>query len=127
MYLRDANVAILCYDISDQSSLQELELWIDEFRKTCADELIIALCGTKLDGVRQVSLAQGQELSRKWQCALFSEVSCRTRENMDFFMAKIARTAWERRNLMPVNNRESIQLRRENMTKQKVESNSSCC
>lgn len=57
MYLRDAHVALVVYDVSNEDSLQVASEWIDELRNTAPSELLICLCGNKIDAPRQISLA----------------------------------------------------------------------
>ena len=49
MYLRDANVALVCYDVNSRESLQRAEEWITELENTAPSELLICLCGNKVD------------------------------------------------------------------------------
>ena len=49
MYLRDANVALIVYDVNDKDSLKGVEDWITELQNTAPSELLICLCGNKMD------------------------------------------------------------------------------
>jgi len=49
MYLRDANIALIVYDVNDKESLVKAETWLEELRNTAPSELLIALCGNKMD------------------------------------------------------------------------------
>ncbi len=49
MYLRDANVALVVYDVSKKDSLDQAKVWIDELKNTCPSELLVVLCGNKMD------------------------------------------------------------------------------
>ena len=49
MYLRDANAALIVYDVTNKESLDRAKVWIEELRDTSPSELIIFLCGNKLD------------------------------------------------------------------------------
>ena len=61
MYIRDANVALIMYDVTDASSLESVDQWIEELKENAPTELIIALAGTKKDarGSHAVSLQDG--------------------------------------------------------------------
>ena len=49
MYLRDANVAIVVYDVTSEESLAKAETWLEELRNTAPSEMLICLCGNKMD------------------------------------------------------------------------------
>ena len=51
MYLRDANVAMVVYDVTDEQSLTKAETWLEELRNTAPSEMLICLCGNKMDEV----------------------------------------------------------------------------
>ncbi len=61
MYIRDANVALIMYDVNDVSSLESVDQWIEELKENAPTELIIALAGNKKDasGSHAVSLQDG--------------------------------------------------------------------
>ena len=61
MYIRDANVALIMYDVTDASSLESVDQWIEELKENAPTELIIALAGNKKDasGSHAVSLQDG--------------------------------------------------------------------
>ncbi|BGP25044.1 rab family GTP-binding protein [Rhodotorula toruloides] len=49
LYYRGALAAILVYDVTDESSLQDLKFWLQELRKNMSEDLIILVVGTKAD------------------------------------------------------------------------------
>ena len=49
MYLRDANVALIVYDVTKPATLTAAEVWIEELKNTAPSELLICLCGNKVD------------------------------------------------------------------------------
>ena len=61
MYIRDVNVALIMYDVTDASSLESVDQWIEELKENAPTELIIALAGNKKDasGSHAVSLQDG--------------------------------------------------------------------
>ena len=58
MYLRDANAALILYDVNNINSFTEAESWITELKDTAPSELLFVLAGNKMDvqGTRGVSL-----------------------------------------------------------------------
>ncbi|TRY73219.1 hypothetical protein TCAL_02549 [Tigriopus californicus] len=53
IYYRDANGAILVYDITDQDSFQKVKNWVKELRKMLGSDLNLAIAGNKTDLEKQ--------------------------------------------------------------------------
>ena len=49
MYLRDAHCAIVCYDLSDENSLESAKNWCQEIIDNAPEECIKVLVGCKSD------------------------------------------------------------------------------
>ncbi|XP_073813463.1 RAS oncogene family member RabX1 isoform X2 [Musca autumnalis] len=49
MYYRNANAAILVFDLSQYSTFKEIKTWIHELHRNIQDPLILTLVGNKLD------------------------------------------------------------------------------
>ncbi|KAI9748598.1 MAG: hypothetical protein M1835_001754 [Candelina submexicana] len=60
LYYRGANAAVLCYDITDEQSFEEMGRWMCELKKHLGEEVVLHVVGTKSDivesgeGVRKV-------------------------------------------------------------------------
>lgn len=52
MYYRSARAAILCYDLTDNTSFDKVKFWVDQL-KTAEPDCKIYLCGTKLDLIEE--------------------------------------------------------------------------
>ena len=63
IYYRDANGAVLVYDITDADSFAKVKNWIKELRKMLGNEISLAIAGNKIDLEKQrhVSLQQAEE------------------------------------------------------------------
>lgn len=61
MYFRDANVALIVYDVTNKRTLECVDYWSSEIHKANADDYIIVLVGNKSDltNRRQVSYEEG--------------------------------------------------------------------
>mmetsp|Transcript_883 Transcript_883/g.2389 ORF Transcript_883/g.2389 Transcript_883/m.2389 type:complete len:204 (-) Transcript_883:132-743(-) len=53
IYYRDANGALLVYDITDLESFAKVRKWVKELRKIVGNDIIIAIAGNKCDLERQ--------------------------------------------------------------------------
>ena len=66
MYLRDANIALIVYDVTDPESLKKAEILITELKNSCPSELLMVLCGNKMDAAapHAISLGDGQNFAK---------------------------------------------------------------
>ncbi|KAG0650467.1 Ras GTP-binding [Hyphodiscus hymeniophilus] len=49
LYYRGANACILCYSITDQTSFEEMGVWLQELRRNLPSDIILHVVGTKAD------------------------------------------------------------------------------
>eukprot|EP00484_Ammonia_sp_Unknown_P001084 CAMPEP_0197023418 /NCGR_PEP_ID=MMETSP1384-20130603/4106_1 /TAXON_ID=29189 /ORGANISM="Ammonia sp." /LENGTH=207 /DNA_ID=CAMNT_0042451621 /DNA_START=161 /DNA_END=784 /DNA_ORIENTATION=- len=49
IYYRDSNAAILVFDITDRTSFQKVQHWIEELRKIVGKDIIIMIAANKID------------------------------------------------------------------------------
>lgn len=49
IYYRDANGALLVYDITDRDSFQKVQNWVKELRKMLGKDITLAIAGNKID------------------------------------------------------------------------------
>jgi len=48
-YIRDSNVAVVCYDVTSKTSFESCNKWIDDVRAERGQDVVIALVGNKSD------------------------------------------------------------------------------
>lgn len=91
MYYRNANAAIVVYDITQESSLERAKSWIKELQRQASQDIVIALAGNKvdLDNERQVSKDIATTFANE-ENLLFFEVSAKTGEGIKEIFTKIA-------------------------------------
>ncbi|KAL3235047.1 GTP-binding protein YPT52 [Nakaseomyces bracarensis] len=84
MYYRNANAALVVYDVTQPDSLKKAQMWVQELQnKVGDDDLVIYLVGNKIDLVaddqdkRQVDVEDGEAYAKE-QKLLFKEVSAKT-------------------------------------------------
>ncbi|KAL9084974.1 MAG: hypothetical protein Q9159_004940 [Coniocarpon cinnabarinum] len=53
MYYRNANCAVVVYDITQAASLDKAKMWIKELQRQASENIVIALVGNKLDLVEE--------------------------------------------------------------------------
>lgn len=89
MYYRNANCAVVVYDITQASSLEKAQNWIRELQRQADPSIVIALCGNKADlsARRQVTQEEAQKYAQE-EGLMWSETSAKTGEGVaDIFTA----------------------------------------
>lgn len=87
MYYRNAQAAVVVYDITKQASLEKALKWIKELERQASPSMVICLVGNKVDmeSARQVTTEQGQQVASD-AGLLFMEASAKTSQGvMDIF------------------------------------------
>ncbi|KAI5309726.1 GTP-binding protein of the rab/ypt [Ascosphaera atra] len=102
MYYRNANCAVVVYDVTQASSLDKAKAWVKELQRQANEDIIIALAGNKLDLVDSESDGQGDQSKRavpteeaeayaREAGLLFFETSAKSATNVRELFTAIAR------------------------------------
>lgn len=89
MYYRNANCAVVVYDITQSASLEKARTWIRELQRQADPSIVIALCGNKSDlaARRQVSEEEAKKYADE-EGLMWGETSAKSGEGVsDIFMA----------------------------------------
>lgn len=91
MYYRNANCALVAYDITQESSLDRAKSWIQELQKQASADIVVALVGNKLDleAERKVSTKEAKEYADELGL-IFKEISAKTGEGIKDVFHSIA-------------------------------------
>ena len=83
MYIRDANIIIIVYDIANKDSFINTNHWIKETKDLKRDDAIFVLIGNKIDlnDNREISFEEGEKFAKE-KNFLFYEVSARSGEGI---------------------------------------------
>ena len=98
LYYRDAQVAILTYDITEEESFKSLQFWIEELKyKVENDNMIICLVGNKCDDSddkRKVSKEKGKNFAQE-NNMIFFETSAKTGDGINNLFSTIGNKIYE--------------------------------
>ncbi|OBA15485.1 uncharacterized protein OGAPODRAFT_16436 [Ogataea polymorpha] len=83
MYYRNAQAALVVFDITQESSLDKAKYWIKELQKQASSGIVIALVGNKLDleEERKISKDEAQAFANELGL-MYAEVSAKTGEKV---------------------------------------------
>ncbi|KAH7105154.1 ras-domain-containing protein [Auriculariales sp. MPI-PUGE-AT-0066] len=92
MYYRNANCAVVVYDITQASSLDKAKTWIKELQRQADPSIVIALCGNKADlnARRQVAPEEAQKYAEE-EGLMWGETSAKTAEGVTEIFTAIAK------------------------------------
>ncbi|CAI4954478.1 BBT_HP_G0088620.mRNA.1.CDS.1 [Saccharomyces cerevisiae] len=87
MYYRNAQAALVIYDVTKPQSFIKARHWVKELHEQASKDIIIALVGNKIDmlqegGERKVAREEGEKLAEE-KGLLFFETSAKTGENVN--------------------------------------------
>ena len=98
LYYRDSQVAILTYDITNESSFNSIEFWIKELRYKVENEnMILCLVGNKCDvniNERKIMTNKGKNYANE-NNMIFYETSAKTGEGVKDLFVTIANKVYE--------------------------------
>ena len=84
MYIREAQIILFIYDISDKDSFDSIPKWIQQVNDVINKEVVFVLIGNKIDleSNRKVTFEEGKKLAEKSNY-IFQEVSAKTGQNFE--------------------------------------------
>ena len=93
IFLKNAKIAILVYDITSKKSFNDLSFWYDYIKSELGDKITLGLAGNKADLFVQeeVSKKNGEEIAKNWG-AIFSLLSAKEdKKGIDDFFTELTK------------------------------------
>ena len=100
LYYRDADAALITYDVTNARSLENCEYWVNELRRT-EENCILCLVANKIDvpdEEKKVDQRAAQEFAEKFGMILV-ETSAKTGENINKLFETVAQEIVNKKNL----------------------------
>ena len=96
-YYRAVAGALLVYDVTNLESFANVKKWLDEAKQNANPELVIILCGNKIDlpTERKVTTDQGKRLATE-NHIFFMECSAKSRAKIDELFMTVAEAIKEK-------------------------------
>lgn len=94
-FFRQAQGIIVCYDITDRKTYEDVDFWLNELRTHAASDVVTCMAGNKLDLVeekpekRSVSTVEAEELAKRCSVDYFHETSAITGKNVEEMFLEI--------------------------------------
>lgn len=92
-YIRDSNVAVVVYDVTNVASFKSTPTWVEDVRTERGEDVVIVLVGNKTDKTdeRHVSTEDGEARAKELDI-LFMETSAKAGFNIKPLFRKIAQS-----------------------------------
>ena len=117
MYIREAQIILLIYDISNKNSFDSIPKWFSDILNVKDDEAVFGLIGNKndLNDKREVTYEEGKKLADE-KNIIFEEISAKTGNNInELFHDKVFEALYNKfRNKFKNDNENNINYNLEN-------------
>ena len=96
MYYRNANCAVVVYDITQSASLEKARNWIRELQRQADPSIVIALCGNKSDLAvrRQVTQEEAQKYAQE-EGLMWAETSAKSGDGVTDIFTRIGQSIYQ--------------------------------
>ncbi|CAD8168179.1 unnamed protein product [Paramecium pentaurelia] len=91
LFLRNSQVAIIVYDITQKSSFTSLKEWVSNLEQICTKNQLFVLVGNKCDLIEQEEVTYDEAMQYSYNLkAIFQYTSCKTNDGIEELFNKIA-------------------------------------
>lgn len=84
-YMRDANCAVIVYDVTNRTTFNNCKSWYEFYKLHKNPQSIVLIVGNKIDVTdnRQVSYQQGLDLAKSFGEVSFCQLSAKTGKGLE--------------------------------------------
>lgn len=84
-FYKGAQVVIICFDLTNKNSFNDIDIWLEEIRKEKTSDSIIVLVGTKSDLTSSRVITKEEGIKKTTQLKLYAyfETSAKTNQGID--------------------------------------------
>lgn len=87
-YYRNADIALLVYDVTNRESFENIVNWMEDLKKNINKPVVTAIVGNKIDLIKEVQTSELKELSSKFHCKYY-ETSAKLNVGVDMLFRDI--------------------------------------
>lgn len=93
MYYRDTHAAIIVFDLTSSTTLDDAKIWLDELRERGPPRVVVACAANKadLEGQRQIDAEKVREFAEKNEIQFVEETSALSGQNVDVLFRNVAK------------------------------------
>lgn len=92
-YYRNSHIIIICYDITDLHSFNDLEYWINDAIKHLSEPVLMAICGTKMDlKTQRVITYTDAKNYADYKNLEYFEISSKNNDGINFMFESLIKT-----------------------------------
>lgn len=89
MYIRDANIIIVVYDLGSKSSFDHVKNWLKEVNDLKKEDAVICYIGNKTDLIEKQVLQEDIDIWTKECGGLHLTLSAKTGDGVDYFFDQL--------------------------------------
>ncbi|KAM7456451.1 hypothetical protein BLSTO_02789 [Blastocystis sp. subtype 1] len=90
VYYRDADAAILVFDVALPDTFSMVKSWVKEISLTCEKPMVYVIAGNKTDLVTNLNMAEARAFADSIH-GIYIETSAKTGQNLDAMLQAVAR------------------------------------
>jgi len=121
LFYREAKICIVVYDITQRSTFQSLDYWIESIKESLGNEPIIAIVGNKIDlfEKEEINEKEGKQYSQKIGALFYLSSAKSNIAGFSEFIEDLINKYFEKNNLDGFKSRKSITLKKNSNRKSK--------
>lgn len=92
-YYRNSHIIILCFDITDRHSFEDLNFWINDANKYISEPISMAICGTKNDLNKKRIISQAEAIDfAEYKNLPYFEISSKNGDGINYMFETLIKS-----------------------------------